>query len=174
MLDAPADQSTLIERLVGALRLDLRLYQQVSTDAAATRQAVTVVLLSGVCNSLGWGRQFGMVGIAAAVTVAVLGWLLWAVVILLVARILGHHRGGRSLLRVLGFANAPAVLMILSVVPIVGAVVRVLVVVWLVATTAAAVQAVFDVSRRRALVISIVGFVAYMMLGVVSGHLAAS
>ena len=162
-----------IERLIAALRLDLHVYQQVSTERTATPQACLIVFLCGVCNGFGLSPRLGEAAMLAGVASAVVGWFLWALVILLVARLLGHHRGGRSLLRTLGFANAPGVLLALGGVPFVGAVVRVVVVIWLMATTALAAQAVYDVSRRRAVVIALGGFTTYMVLGLISAVLLA-
>jgi len=173
MLDQPTYGPNLLERLLAALRLDLRLYEQVSADAAATGQAFRVVLLAGVANGLGLVRRLGGAGVAAGVGAAILGWFLWAAVILLVARLGARRRDERSLLRALGFANAPGVLLILGIVPVLGAVVRLMVVVWLVATTALAVEAVFDVTRQRAVFISVASFVVYLFLGAVSAYFAA-
>jgi hypothetical protein len=167
-------QPTVVGRVGAALRLDLRLYREVSTDVTSIRQAFLIVLLSGLSTGLGLGRRLGGAAISAGIGAAILGWFLWALVILIVARAFGHHRNGRSLLRALGFANAPSLLLVLGIIPVLGNVARIVVVLWLVAATAVAVQAVYDVPRRRAAVIALVGFVAYLALGVVSGYYAAS
>jgi Yip1-like protein len=170
MVDPPTYGTTLMERLIAALRLDLPLYQQVSADGRATRQAFIVVLLAGVSNGLGLVRRLGRVGPWAGVGAALAGWFLFAGVIFVIATVLRHRRNGRSLLRALGFANAPGVLLIVGIVPALGAVVRTVVVLWLVATTAVAVQAVYDVPRRRAWIISITGFAVYLVLGAVTAY----
>jgi Yip1-like protein len=170
MIDQPTYGTTLIERLIAALRLDLPLYQQVSADGRATRQAVTVVLLAGMSNGLGLARRLGRVGPWAGVGAALAGWFLFTWVIFVIATLLRHRGNGRSLLRALGFANAPGVFLILGIVPALGAVVRSVVVLWLLATTVVAVQAVYDVPRRRAWVISIAGFAVYLVLGAVTAY----
>jgi len=167
-------RSALLPRLIAALRLDLGLYEEVSADAAASAQAFRVVLLAGVSNGLGLVRRFGSTGIVAGVGAALLGWVLWAAVIWLIARLFRHQSQGRSLLRALGFANAPGVFLILGGFPTVGSLIRYAVVAWLVATTVRAVQATFGIAARRALLISIMGFVVYLALGVVSTHWASS
>jgi Yip1 domain len=164
----------LLGRLVAALRLDLTLYEEVSRDSAATSQAFRVVLLAGMSNGLGLTGRLGIAGILAGLAAALLGWLLWAGVIWLSAALLRNRCASRSLLRALGFANAPGVFLILGAVPTIGTMVRAIVVVWLLAATVRAVQAAFAVALRRALVISAIGFVAYLVLGLVSAHFAAS
>jgi len=170
--------SSLVQRLVAALRLDLQLYEDVSADAAASGQAFRIVLLAGVSNGLALVRQLGsagiVAGIVAGVGAALLGWLLWAAVIRVIAGFVGQRRPERSLLRALGFANAPGVFLILGRLPVIGPLVRYAVVAWLVATTVRAVQATFGLTARRALAVSILGFLVYLALGVVSAYFAPS
>src|SRR5437870_2443706 len=132
MTAQPTYRSSLMERLIAALRLDLLVYQQVSTDPRATRQAFLVVLLAGASNGLGLVRRLGALGPWVGVGAAIAGWFLFAAVILVVATVLRHRCNGWSLLRALGFANAPGVLLIFGMVPGLGAIVRMLVVLWLV------------------------------------------
>ncbi len=163
---------SVIDRLLLAMRLDLEFYSQVSADRRATFQAFLVVVLAGVFTGLGLARRFGGFGVWAGLLAAIGGWFLWTVVLLVVARVFGCHRNGRSLLRALGFANAPAVLLILGGSPVVAGVVRLLVVCWLLATATVALQAVYAISRRRAVIVMLVGFVIYMYLGAVTGYLS--
>jgi hypothetical protein len=163
----------LIERVIAALRLQLPFYLDVSADAAASRQAFVVVLLSGVSNGMGLVSRLGGAGISAGVGAAVLGWLLWTAVVFVVALPFGRRQAGRSLLRALGFGTAPGLFLIAGSVPILGTVVRVVVVPWLVAATVLAVQAVYDMSRWRAVLVAVVAFMVYLVLGAVSAYLAA-
>jgi hypothetical protein len=162
---------TLIERVVLAMRLDLEFYTLVSADRSATFQAFMVVVLGGLFNGLGLVRRLGGFGVWAGIVAALAGWLLWTLVLLLMARLLGHRRSRRSLLRTLGFANAPEVLLILAGMPLVASTVRVLVVCWLLATATVALQAVYTIGRRRAAAIVLVGFAVYLLIGVGSAYL---
>jgi hypothetical protein len=103
--------------------------------------------------------------VSVGVGASVLGWFAWTALIFVIAAVLGHRAKGRSLLRPLGFANAPGVALILGLVPIVGDLIRVLVVCWLLAATVVAIEVVFDAPFRRAVVISIACFVLYLCLG---------
>jgi hypothetical protein len=162
--------SRLLARLIAALRLDLGLYEEVSRDSAANAQALRIVLLAGLSNGLGLVARIGAEGILAGVGAALLGWMLWAGVIGLTARLFGHRREGRSLLRALGFADSPCVFLFLGALPTVGAAIRFFVVVWLLATTVRAVQSVYTVATRRAVVITALGFLEYLVLGAASAH----
>jgi len=166
MLEHPTyATANFFERLVGALRLDLGLYALVCRDRDATGQSVLVVVLGGVFNGMGLVGRLGAFGVWAGMAAALLGWILWAAVIFLIVRPFRRRQTG-SLLRALGFASAPSVVLILGMVPVVGPTVRVAVVFWLLAATALAVEAVYGMSRRRAVFVSIVGFVVYFILGI--------
>ncbi len=162
----------LVQRLLPALCLRSTLYAEVSADARASGQALLVVLLSGVANGLGLARQVGVAGISIGVCAGVLGWFLWTLVVYGVAMILVRRRPARSLLRALGFATVPGVFLAAGSVPVIGAAVRLVVVIWLVAATAVGVQAVYEISRRRAVVIAVAAFVVYLVIGALSAHWA--
>jgi hypothetical protein len=164
----------LVERLIPALRLDPALYTEVSADRAASGQAFLVVLLSGVSNGLGLMPQLGTAGISAGAGAGVLGWFAWTAVVFVIAAPFGRRLPGRSLLRALGFATAPGVFLIVGVMPALGRVARPAVVIWLVAATVVAVEAVYGMSRRRAVLVSVVAFLVYLVLGAVSAYLAAA
>ena len=164
----------LFQRLVAAWRLELGVYEDVSTDRGANGQAFLIVLLSGLGNGFGLVGRMGSVGISAGVGAALLGWPLWALTVFLIAALFGHRRHHGSLVRTLGFANAPGVFLVFGSVATAGALIRITVVCWLVAAPVVAVQAVFQVTRARAVVVSLVAFVVYLLLGIVSAHLAGA
>jgi hypothetical protein len=173
VLDGPTS-GRFLGRLIGAMRLDRRVYADVSVDTAANSQAFLVVLLSGACNGLGLARELGSAGMSAGVVAAVASWFLWTGVILAAATLLrSRHRTG-SLLRALGFANAPGVALLLAIIPGVGRVVRVATVFWLLAATVVAVEVVFAASRRRACLISLCGFIVYLVVGIISAYFASA
>jgi len=175
MADRPprSPAATLLQRLAPALRLDLQLYLSVSADRTATGQACLVVLLAGVLNGIGLGDRLGSFAIWAGVRAGLMGWLLWTAVVLVICRLLGHVRSGRSLLRALGFANAPGIFLVLGLVPAIALLVRAIVVVWLIAASAIATQAVYDVSRRRSVLITLAAFAVYLVLGLLSSYFTA-
>jgi len=165
------------ERVLGAALLDRGVFTEVSADRAATLPAGVVVVFAAVCNALGQARAIGWFdGSTSLVAVwatwvlwtlvgPIIAWILWTLVVAVVARAFGHTAGDRSLLRALGFANAPSVALLLRIVPGVGAIVYVAVVLWLLAAAVAAVEAVFAISRRRAAGIVGAAFVAYWLVG---------
>jgi hypothetical protein len=47
---------TFVERMVGAAKLDVRVYEEVEADRTATPQALAIVVLSAVAGGIGIGE----------------------------------------------------------------------------------------------------------------------
>jgi hypothetical protein len=56
----------LMERMLGAAKLDAATYEEVENDATATPQAMLVVVLASVAGGLGAMRATGIVGLLLA------------------------------------------------------------------------------------------------------------
>jgi hypothetical protein len=170
----PYPRVTLIERLFAALRLDRSLYEEASLNPDSLGQAVMVVLLGGALNGAGLMQRIGDAGIWAGIFAASLGWLAWTTIIGLLARLLRLRREGRSLLRPLAFGTAPNVFLVLVMFQEYARWVRFGVVVWLMATSVVAVQAVYGVGRARAVALALVAFLIYAGLDIVVNMLLGS
>lgn len=150
-------------RMRGAALLDGATYRDIAADASATSQAVGVVGLVALAAGLGSWRFgiFAMVGTAAGVLA---GWVLWAAVAWTLGRILGGASPWGALLRALGFAMTPALLSVLAGLPRVEWLVWTLVLLWMLATGAAAVRHVMDTGTVRAVLTATVGLVPVAIL----------
>ena len=146
------------ERLLGALRLDAKTYHEVEHDEEALPQALGVVALAAVAGGIG-GLDQGSGGLVAGVFGAAIGWLVSAGVIWLVGvRILEHSSDYPELLRTLGFAQAPQLLMVLGVIGPLGAIVGAVVFFWGLAAYVVAVREALDVETGRAVLVCILGW----------------
>jgi hypothetical protein len=154
------EQRSLVDRMVGAALLDVETYEEVEHDTEATQQAATVVVLVAACTALGaWGGPVTM--ISAALT-ALIGWLIWSGITYLIGTKLfeGEATWG-ELLRTIGFAQAPGVLAVLGLVPLVGGMVRFALLFWLLAAGIVAIRQALDVSTGKAVLTAVLGWVAY-------------
>ncbi len=114
----------MIGRILRAARFDARLYQELQADPTATVQAFGIILLSGL--SLGFALVFGFYGqeslgtqvrvLARTLTASLAGWVVLSLLGLLVGQLLKKPTTFPSMLRAIGFANAPGVLYILLMV----------------------------------------------------------
>ena len=108
----------LLARTVGAAALKSAVYGEVAEDRGAFAQALLVVVLASLAAStqdygLGWGA---MAWVAA---VSVLQWLVWVLISYEVGcDLLGGEATLAALLRTLGFARVPGILVVLG--PVVG------------------------------------------------------
>jgi hypothetical protein len=148
------------ERMVGAAKLDANMYEEVEADTAANAQAAGVVALVAVAQAVGSIGE-GTLGLVTGVVGAIVGWLIWAGVTYLIgAKLLGGTATWGELLRTLGFAQAPGVLSVLGIIPIVGGVVRVAVTIWILIAGVIAIRQALDVSTEKAVLTAVLGWLA--------------
>jgi hypothetical protein len=152
------------DRMIAAAKLDINLYEEVEADTDATMQAAGVVSLAAIASAIG-GIDSGASGIFGGLVGAVVGWLLWAGITYLIGdRLLGGTATWGELLRTLGFAQAPRVLLVLGIVPLLGWMVAVVVGVWVLVGSIIAIRQALDFSTGRAVATALLGFIPYAIL----------
>lgn len=161
----------LVERMIGAAKLDAATYEEVEADRQATGQAALVVALASVAGGLGTIGQGGMRSVLLATLVNLLGWVMWAAVTYVVGtRLLPGPRTQADLgelLRTIGFSSSPGVLNVAGVIPGVGRVVAVVVSLWMLAAMVVAVRQALDFDGTgRAVAVCVVGFIVYLAAAV--------
>jgi hypothetical protein len=154
--------ASLQDRVVGALRLQVSTFEEVEHDTSATSQAAIVVLAGAVSGGLASLRYgfFSGVGLVLGVVLALIGWAVGAAVVWLVGTRLFPGKNTEAdygqLLRCLGFAQAPALLGILGIIPILGLLVRFLIFLWCVVAGVVGVRQALDYDDTLKAVIVVV------------------
>lgn len=171
--------ATLIERAIGAAKLQAAAYEEVEHDAGATGQAATVVLAAAVAAGIGSIGKLGLSGLFVMTAASLVGWAIWAGVTYLVGtRLLPGPKTEADfgqMLRTLGFAASPGVFQIFSFVPMIGSLIAFAVSVWQLAAMVVAVRQALDYeSTGRALLVCLVGFLLYLATAVILGSLLGS
>jgi hypothetical protein len=160
---------SIVDRMKGAALLDVATYEEVEHDERATGQAAVVVLIVAICTAIGAVWRGGP-GIIAGPIAAVVGWLLWAAVTYVIGdKLLGGTASWGELLRTIGFAQSPGVLMILGIIPLLGGLVRFVVGIWLLIAGVVAIRQALDFSTGKAVVTAVLGWVAVMALAFLTG-----
>jgi hypothetical protein len=160
---------SIVDRMRGAALLDVATYEEVEHDNQATGQAAVVVIIVAVCSAIGAVWRGGPSIIIAPVT-AILGWLLWSAVAYLIGdKLLGGTATWGELLRTVGFAQSPGVLMIFGIIPVLGGIVRAVVGVWLLVAGIVAIRQALDFSTGKAIVTAFLGWLAMVLLAFLSG-----
>jgi hypothetical protein len=162
-------------RVIGAARLDRRVYEEVETDVGALGQALLIVTLSSVAAGVGWpgGRLAGAPILAGSVA-ALLGWVAWAFLTYFIGtRLLPEPQTQADpgqLLRTIGFAASPGLLRVLGAVPGLAVPVFIVVSLWmLVAMIVAVGQALDYSSPARALAVCATGWLLSLIFIIVIG-----
>ena len=149
--------------------LDGATSEEVEHDRGATGQAFIVVVLAAVCagnGSLGHGGS----GFIGGLIGAILGWLSWSAVTMFVGtRLFGGTADWGELLRTLGFAQAPGVLAILGIIPVLGGLVKFVVWIWLLVAGIVAIRQALDIDTGKAILTALVGWLAMVVIGVIFG-----
>jgi len=176
--------ATFKERLIGAARFDVHVYEEVEGDSGATGEAMGVVLLSSLAGGIGSiGLGAGLGGVVLGAVAALLGWVTWAFLTYFIGtRLLAEpqtHADVGELMRTLGFAQSPGLLRIAGVFftasPALFSLFQLVVSTWMLMTMVVAVRQALDyTSTMRAVGVVLVGFVANMIiLSVVVGMLGS-
>jgi hypothetical protein len=158
--------NTFVQRLLGAMALDVAIYEEVEADSRATTQAFAVVVLSSLAAGIG-ARGFAENTLANAAFISIVSLMAWAAWALLTYEIGARLMPGPQtqvdvgqLLRTIGFASTPGMLRVFGALP--GATMPVFVVtsVWMLLTMIVAVRQALDYrSTARAVAVCLLGWV---------------
>ena len=153
-------RGSLVDRMKGAAMLQARTYEEVEADRTATGQAAGVVLLVAAAQAVG-GAGVGGAGIMWGAIAALGGWLLWAGITYLIGdKLLGGTATWGELLRTLGFAQTPGLLMVLAFIPLLGGLVAVVVSVWVLIAGIIAIRHALDFGSGKAVLTAFLGWLA--------------
>lgn len=166
--------SGFVDRVVRAARLDPSVYEEVEQDRGAMPAALAVVVLSSLAGGIGAaGAGAGVKGLVVGALAAIVAWVIWSFLILLVGTKLlatpETHADLGQVLRTLGFAAGPGILQVLAVVPGLAWVVRIVAQVWMLAAMVVAVRQALDFqSTGRAVAVCIVGWLVQLTLSILA------
>jgi hypothetical protein len=170
--------NTFLQRLIGAMALDVAIYEEVEADRSATTQAFAVVLLSSLAAGVG-ARGFNensLPSVAFISIVSLLAWAAWALVTFEIgARVMPEPQTQvdvGELLRTIGFASTPGLLRVLGIVPGVTAPVFAVTAIWMLLAMIVAVRQALDYrSTARAVGVCVLGWVLAIGIAVALGLL---
>jgi hypothetical protein len=151
-------ERSMWDRMRGAAMLDIATYEEVEHDDNLTTQAAMVVLIAAVARGIGGFNQ-GENGIIVGVVAALFSWLVWAGITYLIGdKLLKGTATWGELLRTLGYAQAPAVLLIFGFVPVLGNIVGAVAGIWLLVTGIVAIRQALDFDTGKAVLTAFLGW----------------
>ena len=164
---------SLIDRMRGAAMLDIATYEEVEADTTATGQAAIVVVIAAIASAIG-AAGFGGPSIIGTLIGALLSWVLWAGLTYLIGdKLFGGTATWGELLRTLGFAQAPRILLVLGVIPVFGRLVWLAVAIWVLIAGIIAIRQALDFSTQKALLTALIGWVVVVVVSALLGGLGA-
>ena len=152
------------ERLIGAAKLDIKIYEEVEADKGAMNQAMGVVILSSVAAGLGVIGKAGFVGLLMGALMALIGWFIWAYLTYVIGtKILPEPQTKADLgqlLRTIGFSSSPGLMRILGIIPGLSTLVYSIAGIWMLVAMAVAIRQALDYhSTWRAVGVCIIGWI---------------
>ncbi|MEO5511097.1 MAG: YIP1 family protein [Longimicrobiales bacterium] len=143
---------SFVDRIKGAALLDVATYEEVEADTGATMEAggvIALVAIAGAIGAIGHGNNAVLAGLVSGIV----GWGLWAGITYIVGdKLLGGTASWGELLRTLGFAQAPALLLVFGIIPGLHLLVGLVVAIWTLITGIVAIRQALDFGTGKAIV----------------------
>jgi hypothetical protein len=177
MIDT-SSQSSLINRMIRAARLDPNVYEEVEADQNATNDALLVVVIAAVATGIGAGLSAvmrpnaaggpGIGSIIFSVVWAIIGWVIWSYVTYFIGtRLFSGRATPGELLRTIGFAQSPGVLSVLTFIPVLGGIISLIVGIWVLIAGVVAVRQALDFDTGKAILTTIIGWLVFVVVPIV-------
>jgi hypothetical protein len=165
----------MIDRILRIVKLDFTVFREIESDPSATMEAAIVVVGANLLASIGSAvrndtpRAF-MTTFAISLISGIVGWIVWSAVTHYIGRML-YQSGGtlESMMRVLGYATAPRALGVLEFIPCLGALAGLAGFILTVVAGVMAVSEGLDVDTGQAIIVVIIGGLAFFLVSVVFG-----
>lgn len=148
-------------RMIAAASLDVSVYEEVEADSSATRQAALVVVLAAIASAIGSTNGNAIGGLIGALV----GWAVWAAVTFFIgATIFKGTASWGELLRTLGFAQSPGLLYVVGFIPVLGAVAKLVIGIWVLIAGIIAIRQALDISTGKAVLTALLGWLLLMVV----------
>jgi hypothetical protein len=159
--------ANLTERMVGAMKADVKTFQEIEADPNALGQAVTVIVIAGIAAMIGNIFRTSIVVSLLHLMVSLVGYAIWSVLVVLIGTKLMPEPTTKAdfaeAFRVIGFTAAPGVFNVLLVLPLLHYVISPLIGIWMLVIGVIAVREVLDYSNTaRAIVVCLIAFAIYL------------
>jgi hypothetical protein len=166
--------ASLGERMIGAMKADVKTFEEIEHDPSALGQAVTVIVIAGVAALIGNIFRSGFSAGVYALIMSLIGYAIWSVVVTLIGTKLMPEPTTKAdfaeTFRTVGFAASPGVFNVLAIIPFLGVLISFLIGLWSLVIMVIAVRVVLDyTSTARAIVVVLIGWCIYMFVIFVLG-----
>ena len=157
--------SSFKDRIIGAAKLNVQVYEEVEADKSAMGQATGVVVLSSLAAGIGTIGSGGVGGRLLMGTFAYLiRWYIWAYMTYFIGTKLLPEPQTKAdhgeLLRTIGFSSSPGLIRVLGIIPGLTGIVYGVASIWMLVAMVIAVRQALDYqSTLRAVGVCIIGWI---------------
>ena len=160
------------EKSLGVFALDARAFRSILRDSTNLGQAIAIVLLGAVASGFGTLDDTGVKTLVPTIFVTLFGWVVWSWLIY----VLGIHLprmifpksespNMRNVFRVIGFAQAPAMLRVLGIFSSLGPMIAILSLIWIIVAMSVGTKQLFGTrSLARSAVVVLISFIPYILI----------
>jgi hypothetical protein len=168
--------ASFFDRMFRAAKLEAQLYEEVEADRDATTQATIAVILAAVAAGIGSLGSGSALGIISGTMVALVSWLVWALLTYFVGTRLLPEPETRAdygeLLRTIGFSSSPGLIRVLGIVPGLATAVFAIAGIWMLVAMVIAVRQALDyTSTLRAVGVCLIGWLVQVVILVLAAPL---
>lgn len=153
--------ASLVDRMTGAMKADVKTFQEIEADPTAIGQAVTVIIIAGVAALIGNIWRIGIFGGIMMLVVNLCVYALWSLLVVLIGTKVMPEPSTKAdfqeAFRVIGFTASPGVFNVLAIVPFLGPLISFVIWIWMVVVAVVAVREVLDYTNTgRAIIVCII------------------
>lgn len=158
--------ASLQERMIGAMRGDVKTFQEIEADPSAIGQAVTVIVIASLAALIGnifrAGIGFGIV----QMIMALVGYAIWSFLIVIIGtKVMPEPTTKADFqegFRVIGFTASPGILNVLAIIPFLGPLISFVISLWMLVIGVIAVREVLDYSNiGRAIIVCLIALIVW-------------
>ncbi len=161
--------TSFAQRMIGAAKLDVKIYEEVEADKNALGQALGVVLIASLAAGIGTLSRAGAGGLVIGLIAALVGWFIWAFLTYLIGTKLLPEPQTKSdmgeLLRTIGFSSSPGVIRVLGIIPALEMIAFLVAGIWMLVAMVVAVRQALDYSSTwRAVGVCVIGWIIQVII----------
>ena len=163
----------MLNRMLLAAKLNVDFYEKVEADSSYTREAFLVVLIAAVLSGAGMAMAYpgdGIVRLISGILGTLFFWVAWSGITLWIGTNITKGPETQSnmgeMLRVLGYAHSPQVLILFVFIPVIGTLIASIASFWSLIAGVIAIRQALDFTTGRALITVIIGWLVVLVLRV--------
>ena len=163
----------MLNRMLLAAKLNVDFYEKVEADSSYTREAFQVVLIAAVLSGAGMAMAYpgdGVVRLISGILGTLFFWVAWSGITLWIGTNITKGPETQSnmgeMLRVLGYAHSPQVLILFVFIPVIGTLIASIASFWSLIAGVIAIRQALDFTTGRALITVVIGWLVVFALKV--------